>query len=67
MSAMTMCGHEQGYTFHCYRRENIKSYIVVLYGRLIITFDEATACQLRIHGTRHENGDNVARGSLPRP
>jgi hypothetical protein len=35
---------------HCYRRENIESYIVVLFGRLIITFDEATDCQLYLHG-----------------
>jgi hypothetical protein len=37
---------------HCYRRPNIKSYIVVLYMRLIITFDEATLCQLYLHGNR---------------
>jgi hypothetical protein len=34
------------------RRENITYYIVVLYGRLTITFDVATACQLYLQGKR---------------
>jgi hypothetical protein len=37
------------------------------YGRLIITFDETTACQLYLRANRHNNGDTVARCSLPRP
>jgi hypothetical protein len=52
---------------HCYHRENIKSYNLVLNERLIITLDAATACQLHLHGNRHDNGDIVARGSLTRP
>jgi hypothetical protein len=37
-------------------------------GRLIIdTFDEATAGQLYLYGNRHDDGDTVARGFLPRP
>jgi hypothetical protein len=35
---------------HRYCRENAKSYIVAQYGKLIITFDEATAGQLYLHG-----------------
>jgi hypothetical protein len=49
----------------CYRCENFKFHIVVLYSRLIITFDEATVCQLHTHSNRHVYGDNFARGSLP--
>jgi hypothetical protein len=31
------------------------------------TFDEGTAGQLYLHGNRHDKGDTLARGSLPRP
>jgi hypothetical protein len=37
------------FLLHCYRRELTKCYTVVLYGRLIITFDEAAAYQLYLH------------------
>jgi hypothetical protein len=33
-----------------YLHENIKPYIVALYGRLIITFQEATVCQQYVYG-----------------
>jgi hypothetical protein len=50
--------------FHCYCRENVKSYIVVLCERLIITFDKATACQQYLQVNRHDSGDTIARSSL---
>jgi hypothetical protein len=34
----------------CYCREIVKSSIALLYWRLIITFDEATACQVYLYG-----------------
>jgi hypothetical protein len=44
-----------------------KCYLLADYGRLIITFDEATACQQYLHGKTYtqSNGDNVERGSHP--
>jgi hypothetical protein len=34
----------------CYRCENTKAYTVFLYGRLIISFDEAMSSRLYLHG-----------------
>jgi hypothetical protein len=33
----------------------------------MIVFDEATACQLYLHGNRHDTGDTAVRCSRPRP
>jgi hypothetical protein len=51
----------------CYSRESIKTVIIVSSGRLIITFDEATAGKLYLQGTRHINVDTDARGTFLRP
>jgi hypothetical protein len=51
----------------CYRRGNIKSYIIVLFGRLIITFDKVASDQLYLHGNKQDNGDTFAWGCLLRP
>jgi hypothetical protein len=38
---------------HCYRRENIESYVAVLYGRPIITINDVTASHIYLHGNRY--------------